>query len=91
MATTRALRCPRVRSREVIKEAVIHENQPASGIRATQSLPELFRRHGANPILTVADWPYLAHTVFNARTCQVGDETILLVRVEDGAVIRISP
>ena len=45
--------------------------------------PELFRRHEANPILTAGDWPYPAHTVFNAGACQVGDETILLVRVED--------
>jgi predicted GH43/DUF377 family glycosyl hydrolase len=45
--------------------------------------PELFHRHPANPILTARDWPYPAHTVFNAGACQVGDETILLVRVED--------
>ena len=36
-----------------------------------------------NPILTARDWPYPAHTVFNAGACQVGDETVLLVRVED--------
>ena len=44
---------------------------------------ELFHRHSANPILTAEDWPYPAHTVFNAGACQVGDETVLLVRVED--------
>src|SRR5438094_927107 len=44
---------------------------------------ELFRRHPANPILTAADWPYPVHTVFNAGACRVGDETVLLVRVED--------
>src|SRR6266508_4148534 len=44
---------------------------------------ELFQRHAANPILTALDWPYPAHTVFNAGACQVGDETVLLVRVED--------
>src|SRR5437660_6902079 len=44
---------------------------------------ELFHRHPANPILTARDWPYPAHTVFNAGACQVGDETVLLVRVED--------
>jgi hypothetical protein len=43
----------------------------------------LFERHIDNPILTAQDWPYPAHTVFNAGACQVGDETILLVRVED--------
>ncbi len=44
---------------------------------------ELFRRHGDNPILTARDWPYPAHTVFNAGACQLGEETVLLVRVED--------
>jgi len=45
--------------------------------------PELFHRHPGNPILTAEDWPYPAHTVFNAGACQVGDTTLLLVRVED--------
>src|SRR5438067_12553062 len=45
--------------------------------------PVLFERAAANPILTARDWPYSAHTVFNAGACQVGDETVLLVRVED--------
>ena len=36
-----------------------------------------------NPILTARDWPYPAHTVFNAGACQLGEETVLLVRVED--------
>ena len=44
---------------------------------------ELFKRYDKNPILTASDWPYAAHTVFNAGACQLGDETILLVRVED--------
>jgi beta-1,4-mannooligosaccharide/beta-1,4-mannosyl-N-acetylglucosamine phosphorylase len=44
---------------------------------------ELFQRHGDGPILTAQDWPYPAHTVFNAGACQMGDETVLLVRVED--------
>jgi predicted GH43/DUF377 family glycosyl hydrolase len=44
---------------------------------------ELFRRHAGNPILSARDWPYPAHTVFNAGACQLGAETILLVRVED--------
>src|SRR5438046_9226394 len=43
----------------------------------------LFERYSDNPILTARDWPYPAHTVFNAGACQVGDETVLLVRVED--------
>src|SRR4051794_41957329 len=44
---------------------------------------ELFQRHASNPTLTAQDWPYPAHTVFNAGACQVGEETLLLVRVED--------
>lgn len=44
---------------------------------------ELFQRHPDNPILTAQEWPYAAHTVFNAGACQNGNETILLVRVED--------
>ena len=48
-----------------------------------QQYAELFRRHGDNPILTARDWPYPAHAVFNAGACQVGEETVLLVRVED--------
>ena len=44
---------------------------------------ELFERSAANPILTVADVPYGANSVFNAGAAQVGNETILLVRVED--------
>ena len=43
----------------------------------------LFRRSAANPILTVADVPYPANSVFNPGAARVGDETILLVRVED--------
>ncbi|MCX5689253.1 MAG: glycosidase [Planctomycetota bacterium] len=50
---------------------------------AVNIYPELFVRHGANPILSARDWPYPAHTAFNAGACQVGDETVLLVRVED--------
>ena len=44
---------------------------------------ELFHRHPHNPILTAQDWPYPAHTVFNAGACQLPEETVLLVRVED--------
>ena len=43
----------------------------------------MFRRYADNPILTARDWPYPANTVFNAGACQVGDQTVLLVRVED--------
>jgi predicted GH43/DUF377 family glycosyl hydrolase len=44
----------------------------------------LFRRHGSNPILTAASWPYPAHTVFNAGATLLRDgTTLLLCRVED--------
>jgi predicted GH43/DUF377 family glycosyl hydrolase len=43
----------------------------------------LFSRSAANPILTAADVPYPANSVFNPGAARVGDETILLVRVED--------
>ena len=44
----------------------------------------LFTRHAANPILTADDWPYPAHTVFNAGATRLQDgTTLLLCRVED--------
>jgi predicted GH43/DUF377 family glycosyl hydrolase len=44
----------------------------------------LFRRAGSNPILTAADWPYPAHTVFNPGATRLRDgTTLLLCRVED--------
>ncbi len=43
----------------------------------------LFQRSEANPILTAADVPYPANSVFNPGAARVGDQTILLVRVED--------
>jgi predicted GH43/DUF377 family glycosyl hydrolase len=45
--------------------------------------PELFRRAAANPILTAADLPYPANSVFNPGAARVDGETVLLVRVED--------
>lgn len=45
---------------------------------------ELFRRHKLNPILTAADWPYPAHSVFNpAATLLPDGTTLLLCRIED--------
>jgi predicted GH43/DUF377 family glycosyl hydrolase len=44
---------------------------------------ELFRRDPRNPILTAADLPYAANTAFNPGVARLGDETLLLVRVED--------
>lgn len=44
----------------------------------------LLVRHPANPILRAADWPYPAHTVFNAGATLLRDgTTLLLCRVED--------
>lgn len=44
----------------------------------------LFHRSPANPILTAQDWPYPAHTVFNAGATRLADgTTLLLCRVED--------
>jgi predicted GH43/DUF377 family glycosyl hydrolase len=43
----------------------------------------LFQRSASNPILTAADVPYPANSVFNPGAARIGDETILLVRVED--------
>ena len=44
---------------------------------------ELFIRHRKNPILTVADWPYRANSVFNPAAAIVDGKILLLVRVED--------
>jgi predicted GH43/DUF377 family glycosyl hydrolase len=44
---------------------------------------ELFQRHPANPLITVADLPWRANSVFNPGAARVGDDTVLLVRVED--------
>ena len=44
---------------------------------------ELFQRCKKNPILTVEDWPYKAHSVFNPAAAIVNGITLLMVRVED--------
>ena len=44
---------------------------------------ELFRRHPDNPILSSSHLPYQVNTVFNAGATQVGDDIVLLMRVED--------
>ncbi len=44
----------------------------------------LFQRHPQNPILTAADWPYPANSVFNPAAVRLPDgTTLLLCRVED--------
>jgi len=44
-----------------------------------QHYETLFARHERNPILTAADWPYPAHTVFNAGATRLPDGTTLLM------------
>lgn len=43
----------------------------------------LFHRYSENPIIRARDLPYAANTVFNPAAAVVGDETLLLLRVED--------
>jgi len=45
---------------------------------------QLFNRHKGNPLLTAADWPYRANTVFNPAATRLQDgTTLILCRVED--------
>jgi len=44
---------------------------------------QVLRRSDANPIITAADVPYPANSVFNPGAARVDDETVLLLRVED--------
>ncbi len=43
----------------------------------------LFSRHPGNPLLSPERWPYSINAVMNAGATRVGDETLLLCRVED--------
>ena len=45
--------------------------------------PDLFRRHPSNPLLGVHHLPYRANSIFNPGAARVGDDTVLLLRVED--------
>ncbi|MCA1959420.1 MAG: glycosidase [Desulfomonile sp.] len=45
--------------------------------------PALFQRHPNNPILCAKDWPYPVNSVFNAGATLVGEEYVLVARVED--------
>jgi predicted GH43/DUF377 family glycosyl hydrolase len=50
----------------------------------SRGFPTLFHRHPGNPILSAADWPYPAHSVFNPGATRLRDgTTLLLCRVED--------
>jgi predicted GH43/DUF377 family glycosyl hydrolase len=42
----------------------------------------LFTRHPGNPLITSKDLPYQANSVFNAGVADLGDEVLLLLRVE---------
>ncbi|MFC1535133.1 glycosidase, partial [Thermodesulfobacteriota bacterium] len=42
-----------------------------------------FKRYDKNPILTKEDLPYPSNTVFNAAACKMGEEYVLVLRVED--------
>jgi len=44
---------------------------------------ELLTRYAGNPILTAAQWPTTVNAVFNPGATRLGDEVVLLVRVED--------
>ena len=46
-------------------------------------IKELFKRFSGNPVITVQDIPYSVNSVFNAGATKFGDETLLLMRVED--------
>jgi predicted GH43/DUF377 family glycosyl hydrolase len=43
----------------------------------------LFTRYAGNPVLSPERWPYPINAVMNAGATRVGDETVLLCRVED--------
>ncbi len=43
----------------------------------------LFNRHASNPIITASHLPYRANSVFNPGAARVGEDTVLLLRVED--------
>lgn len=44
---------------------------------------DLFKRFAGNPILMAEHWPYPANAVFNPAAAKLGNETLLLARVED--------
>ena len=44
---------------------------------------ELFERFSGNPIIRPEDMPYPVNTVFNAGAARVGEDILLLLRVED--------
>src|SRR3954447_704324 len=62
----------------------VRDGASTDAIGQNRYVPDLFHRHPSNPLLSAADWPYAAHTVFNPGATQLpSGETLLLVRVED--------
>ena len=45
-------------------------------------MEEIFTRSRYNPLIRTGDLPYLANAVFNAGAADLGDEVVLLLRVE---------
>ena len=45
-------------------------------------MEDLFVRCTANPLISTRDLPYRANTVFNAGAADLGNEVVLLLRVE---------
>ena len=49
----------------------------------SSNLKDLFTRYLGNPVLSAKDIPYTVNSVFNAGAVKVGDDSLLLMRVED--------
>ena len=66
------------------RSTLLPDSESADITRENRYVPDLFRRHPGNPLLSAADWPYAAHAVFNPGATKLSSgETLLLVRVED--------
>ena len=56
---------------------------PSTRASSVTDSATLFTRHRGNPLLSPERWPYSINAVMNAGATLVGDETLLLCRVED--------
>jgi predicted GH43/DUF377 family glycosyl hydrolase len=66
------------------RRAEVNGAPPLNLVGQNRHAPNLFVRHPGNPLLSAADWPYAAHSVFNPGATRLpSGETLLLVRVED--------
>src|SRR3979411_297814 len=64
------------------RSTLLLDGESADTLRQNRYVPDLFHRHPGNPLLSAADWPYAAHSVFNPGATQLpSGETLLLVRV----------